>query len=83
MGATDAQLDGVARGTYDVFEESWAAALRFCDALTPTPGIVSDTVYAEVARHWTAEQLVEITSAICAFAFFNRFAHALSIPVTR
>ena len=83
MGATDAQLEGVALGSYDGFEPSWAAALRFADMLTPTPGIVSDEVYADVAKHWTPAQIVEITSAICMFAFFNRFAHAFDIPITR
>jgi alkylhydroperoxidase family enzyme len=83
LGATDAQLDAVARGEYEPFEEPWRAALRYADAMTPTPGIVSDDVYDDVARHWSAEQVVEITSVICMFAFFNRFAHALRIPVTR
>jgi alkylhydroperoxidase family enzyme len=83
LGGTDAQLDAVARGEYDVFDAPWRAALRYADAMTPTPGIVPDVVYDEVARHWSAEQVVEITSVICMFAFFNRFAHALRIPVTR
>jgi alkylhydroperoxidase family enzyme len=83
LGGTDAQLDAVASGEYDVFEESWRVAMRYADEMTPTPGIVSDETYADVARHWSPEQIVEITSVICMFAFFNRFAHALDIPVTR
>lgn len=83
LGATDAQLDAVAHGRYDVFEESWRTAMRYADVMTPTPGIVPDDVYAEVARYWSPEQVVEITAVICMFAFFNRFAHALAIPVTR
>ena len=83
LGATDAQLDAVAQGTYDVFEESWRSAMRYADVMTPTPGIVPEAVYADVARHWSPEQVVEITAVICMFAFFNRFAHALAIPVTR
>ena len=83
LGATDAQLEGVALGSYDIFEPSWAAALRFADVLTPTPGIVPDEVYAAVAEHWAPAQIVEIASAVCMFAFFNRFAHAFDIPITR
>jgi alkylhydroperoxidase family enzyme len=83
LGATDAQLDAVARAEYDVFEAPWASAMRFADMLTPTPGIVTDEVYHDLATRWTATQIVEITSVICMFAFFNRFAHALDIPVTR
>jgi alkylhydroperoxidase family enzyme len=51
--------------------------------LTPTPGIVSDDVYDDLAKHWTPAQIIEITAVICMFAFFNRFAHALDIPITR
>ena len=51
--------------------------------MTPTPGIVSDAVYGELATHWSPAQIVEITSVIALFNFFNRFAHALAIPVTK
>ena len=83
LGGTEAQLLAVAEGRYDVFDDAWRAAMRYADVMTPTPGIVSDEVYAEVAAHWTPAQVVEITAVICMFAFFNRFAHALAIPVTR
>jgi alkylhydroperoxidase family enzyme len=83
LGGTDAQLDAMASGAYDVFEAPWRAAFRYADAMTPTPGIVSDEVYASLARHWSPAQVVEITAVICMFAFFNRFAHALAIPVTK
>ncbi len=83
MGATDAQLDAVSRGDATAFEASWAAALQMADAMTPTPGTVSDDVFDELARHWTPPQIVEIIAVICMFAYFNRFAHALAIPITR
>jgi alkylhydroperoxidase family enzyme len=83
QGATDAQLDAVARADYATFEEPWAAALRFADVVTPTPGIVSDAAYQDLAARWNAAQIVEITAVVCMYNFFNRFAHALDIPVTR
>ena len=83
LGATDAQLDAVARGEYELFEPAWRAAMRYADEMTPTPGIVSDAAFAAVREHWNPAQVVEITAVICLFAFFNRFAHALAIPVTR
>ena len=83
LGATDAQLEGVARGAYDVFEEPWRSAFRYADALTPTPGHVADETFADLASHWSATQIVEITSVICMYNFFNRFAHALDVPITR
>ncbi len=83
MGATDAQLDGVARGRYDEFDEAWTSALRYADAMTPTPGIVGELVFADLARHWSPTAVVEITAVICMYNFFNRFAHALDVPITR
>ena len=73
----------MARGEYGVFESSWRAALQYADAMTPSPGIVPDAVYQDVAAQWSPEQVVEITAVICMFAFFNRFAHALDVPVTK
>ena len=83
MGGTEEQLGAVARGQYDVFDEPWASAMRYADMMTPTPGIVSDETYADLASHWTPAQIVEITSVIAMFNFLNRFAHALDIPITR
>lgn len=83
LGGTDEQLDAVARGEYAVFEEPWASAMRYADMMTPTPGIVSAEVYADLASHWSPAQIVEITAVIAMFNFFNRFAHALEIPITR
>jgi alkylhydroperoxidase family enzyme len=40
-------------------------------------------VYEELARHWAPEQIVEITAVIALFNYFNRFAEALHVPVTR
>jgi alkylhydroperoxidase family enzyme len=83
LGATAAQLDAMAGGTYEAFDEPWRAAFRYADAMTPTPGIVADAIFADLASQWTPTQIVEITSVICMFNFFNRFAHALDVPITR
>lgn len=83
LGATEAQLDAVARGTYAPFDAAWQAALRYADVLTPTPGHVSDAAFADLAAHWSPRQIVEVTAVICMFNFFNRFAHALDVPITR
>ena len=55
----------------------------YADVMTPTPGTVSAEDYAGLERHWSPAQIVEITSVICIFNFFNRFANALEIPVTK
>jgi alkylhydroperoxidase family enzyme len=77
------QLDAVARADYTTFEEPWRSAFRYADAMTPTPGIVGDVVFADLAAHWSPVQIVEITAVIGMYNFFNRFAHALDVPITR
>jgi alkylhydroperoxidase family enzyme len=73
----------VAEGAYESFDETWRTAFRYADAMTPTPGIVPEDVFADLASHWTPRQVVEITAVICMYNFFNRFAHALDVPITR
>ncbi len=83
QGATEEQLDAVARGQYAVFDEPWRAAFAYADAMTPTPGIVGAPVFDTLASHWNATQIIEITAVISMYNFFNRFAHALDVPITR
>jgi alkylhydroperoxidase family enzyme len=83
LGATEEQLAAVARGDEAPFEPAWRAALRFATAVTPVAPHVDDATYGELASHWTPAQIVEITSVISLFSYFNRFALALRIPVTR
>jgi alkylhydroperoxidase family enzyme len=83
QGATDTQLDAVARAEYAPFEEPWRSAFRYADAMTPTPGIVADALFQDLASHWSPGAIVEITAVICMYNFFNRFAHALDVPITR
>jgi alkylhydroperoxidase family enzyme len=83
LGATKDQLAAVARADYLPFEEAWRAAFRYADAMTPTPGIVRQSEFDELAAHWSPAQVVEITAVICMYNFFNRFAHALDVPITK
>ena len=83
LGASDADVAAVARGDFGGFEAGWQAALRWADAVTPTRGDASDELFADLASHWDAPQIVEITAVITLFNHFNRFAEALRIPVTR
>ena len=77
------QLTSLEAGHFEGFEPAWRAAFAFADAMTPTGGDVSNEIFAELYRWWTPPQIVEITSVIGFFNYFNRFAEALRIPVTR
>jgi alkylhydroperoxidase family enzyme len=83
LGTTDAELDALRRGDLSPFQPAWRAALRFAEQVTPTRGAADAELFAELAAHWTEPQIVEITAVIALFNYFNRFALALEIPVTR
>jgi alkylhydroperoxidase family enzyme len=68
---------------FAAYEPSWAVALRYADAMQGSGHDVSDALYAELAAHWTPEQVVEITMVVGLFAYFNRFNNALRVEVTR
>ena len=86
LGATDAMVRGVrSDGTVGLeqFEPAWRIALHYADAVTASGQAVTDELYAELARHWDAGQIVEITQVIGLFAYFNRFNDALRVAVTK
>ena len=76
-------MAALARSEYSDLEPAWGAALAYAEAMTPSRGHVSDEAFAALAAHWSASQIVEITAVVALFNYFNRFAEALAIPVTR
>jgi alkylhydroperoxidase family enzyme len=83
LGATDAELAGVASGTLDGFGPAWRSALRAADAMTRGAGRIPDHAFDELAEHWSSEQIVEIVAVVGLFNYFNRIANALDIPSSR
>ena len=83
LGATEEAIAALERSDLAALGDADAAAIRFAEMVTPTGSIVDDVVYEGLARHWAPGQVVEITAVIALFNYFNRFAEALHIPVTR
>lgn len=83
LGGTDEQIAALARGDLSGFPDDWRSAFRYAELMTPTPGKVASDVFDDLAQHWSEAQVVEITSVIALFNFFNRFANALDIPPTK
>ena len=83
LGATDAAIAAMGAGDLSALAPGDRAAIAFAEAITPTGSTASDRVYEELACHWTAPQIVEITAVVALFNYFNRFAEALHVPVTR
>ena len=83
LGATGEQIAALARGDVSDFPPAWAAALAYAAHMTPTGATVGGDAYAALASHWEPPQIVEITAVAALFNYFNRFAIALEVPVTK
>ncbi len=83
LGANESELAALAAGTLEAFPPATRAALRFAERMTSNPRGVDNALFDELAAHWTASQIVELTAVAALFNYFNRFAEALGIPVTR
>ena len=83
LGATPEQIGALARADLTGFEDSWAAALRAAETMTSDHGEIPPALYADLERHWSTSEIVEIVAVISLFNYFNRFAIALDIPPTK
>jgi alkylhydroperoxidase family enzyme len=83
LGASDEQIAGLAAGDVSGFDPAWAAALAYAAHMTPTAATVSGDAYSALASYWEPPQIIEITAVAALFNYFNRFAIALEVPVTR
>lgn len=85
LGATTELIAALERGEHDQGDlpSAWRVALRYAEAMTPTRSAVPDELFAELRSHWSEAQVVEITAVVALFNYFNRFAEALAIPITR
>src|SRR5690349_14646709 len=61
-GLTDDEIAAIREGRYDSFSAPEAALLRMADAMADTPSNVSDALYAELRKHFSEEQLMELAA---------------------
>jgi uncharacterized peroxidase-related enzyme len=59
--------------TSPLFSEAECAALRVAQAAAQVPNAVTDADFAELKRHYTDAQIVDIVAVIALFGFLNRF----------
>lgn len=65
--------------TSTLFSPAERAALTYTDAMTAAGAYVSDEIFAELRCHFSERSIVELTAAVAAEGFFNRFNVALGI----
>jgi uncharacterized peroxidase-related enzyme len=67
--------------TSPLFSAAERAALDLAVAGASVPNAASDDLFAEMRKHWTEEQIVEIVGVIAMFGFLNRWNDTLGTPL--
>ena len=80
QGLTEQQLGDLARfESSAAFDELEKLALRYAVAMTQTPVVVPDELFAALRARLSERQLVELTSTIAWENYRARFDHAFGI----
>ena len=80
QGITEQQLLDLAHfETSPAFSALEKLVLRYAVAMTETPVVVSDELFAELRKHFGPQQMVELTSAIAWENYRARFDHAFGV----
>src|SRR5271157_357284 len=67
------------RGRSDEFAPPEVALLRLADAMADTPSNVSDALYAELRRHFSEEQLIELAASAAQENFRARYNRVFDV----
>jgi alkylhydroperoxidase family enzyme len=62
-GLNDDEIAAIREGNFASFSPAELALLRMADAMADTPSNVSDELYAELRRHFSEEQLIELAAS--------------------
>jgi len=81
LGVTEELLDALYRidEHRHLFTERELVAIRYAEIMTTSARDVEEALWDELQVHFDDGQLVELTSVIGLFNFFNRYADALQI----
>jgi alkylhydroperoxidase family enzyme len=79
-GVTEAQLRALPEHRKSArFSELERLVLEYAVAMTATPVDVPETLFADLRRHFSDEQMIELTATIAWENYRARFDHALGI----
>ena len=79
---TEAQVSCLLDQGLADFAPAERAALAFAEELTRHPEGVAEATFAELRKHWSERQVVELAAVACLFNSFNRFNNALGVDPT-
>jgi uncharacterized peroxidase-related enzyme len=64
-----------------LYTKAERVALDFAFAASVVPNAVSNESFAELRKHWSEEQIVEIVATIAIFGFLNRWNDTMGTPL--
>lgn len=67
--------------TSPLYTDHERVALEYARAAASVPNEVTDDLFARLRRHWSEDQIVEITGVIALFGFLNRFNDSMATPL--
>ena len=67
--------------TSPLYSEAEKVALDFAIAAASQPNGVTDEMFAEMRRHWSETQIVEIVAVVSVFGFLNRWNDTMGTPL--
>jgi uncharacterized peroxidase-related enzyme len=82
FGVADAKLAAIwDYQTSPLYSAAERAALDLAFTAAKAPDDVTDDMFAELRKHWSEEQIVEIVGVIALFGFLNRWNGTLATPL--
>ena len=79
FGLSDDEITAIREGRFDGFDPAEAGLLRMADAQADTPSNVCDELYAELRRHFSEEQLIELAAAAAQENFRARYNRVFDV----
>jgi alkylhydroperoxidase family enzyme len=78
-GLSDEEISAIRSGSVEGFAAPEQALLRMSDAMAETPSNVSDELYAELRRHFSEEQLIELAASAAQENFRARYNRVFDV----
>jgi len=77
---SDDEVAAIQSGGVDGFPPSELALLRMADAMAETPSNVSEDLYAELRRHFSEEELIELAASAALENSRARYNRVFDVP---
>jgi alkylhydroperoxidase family enzyme len=78
-GLSDDEITAIRDGSIEGFLPAEGALLRMANVMADTPSNVSDELYAELRRHFSEEQLIELAATAAQENFRARYNRVFDV----